>query len=52
MLWIVDYIDIHTSSSDCLVVEADSKELAYEKAVEELKNLKIPKRYLLKLEEF
>ena len=51
-LWIVDYINPHTSSSDCLVIEAKSEEKAYEKAISELKNLKIPKRYLLKLEEF
>ncbi|MBP5421714.1 MAG: hypothetical protein J6Y78_04630 [Paludibacteraceae bacterium] len=51
-LWIVDYINPHTSSSDCLVIEAKSEEKAYEKAVGELKTLKIPKRYLLKLEEF
>ena len=52
MLWIVDYVDIHQDSSDCLVIEADSYDDAKMKAIEELKNLKIPKRYLLKLEEF
>lgn len=52
MLWIVDYIDVHCNSSDCLVVEAESFEEAHRKAIEELKILKIPKRYLLKLEEF
>ena len=51
-LWIVDYIDIHVNSSECLVLEADDKDSAYDKAVEELKTLKIPKRYILKLEEF
>lgn len=52
MLWVVDYIDIHINSSNCLVVEADSHEEAYDKAVEELKSLKIPKRYIIKMEEF
>lgn len=52
MLWICDYINIHKDSSDCLVIEADSYDEAHEKAIGELKSLKIPKRYLLKLEEF
>ena len=52
MLWICDYVNIHTGSSDCVVVEADDYDSAYTKAIEELKSLKIPKRYLLKLEEF
>lgn len=52
MLWIADYVDVHTNSSDCLVIEAESYEEAHTKAIEELKTLKIPKRYLLKLEEF
>ena len=50
MLWIVDYIQ--DESSECLVVEADSYDDAYDKAVEELKILGIPRRYILKLEEF
>lgn len=52
MLWIVDYIDPHDETSDCLVIDADSKDDAFEKAVDELKILKIPKRYILKMEEF
>lgn len=52
MIWIVDYINIHSGTSDCLVVEADCRDQAYEKAVEELKILKIPKRYIVKIEEF
>jgi len=52
MLYIVDYIDPHVSSSDCLIVEAESYDDAHTKAIEELKLLNIPKRYLLKLEEF
>ena len=52
MLWIVDYIDPHKETSDCLVIEADSRDDAFEKAVDELKILKIPKRYILEMEEF
>ena len=52
MLFIVDYINPKIESSDCLIVEADSHDEAYDKAVEELKILKIPKRYIVKLEEF
>ena len=52
MLWIVDYLDPHTESSDCVIVEADDYESAHEKAVDELKYLKIPKRYILKMEVF
>lgn len=51
-LWIVDYINPHSESSDCLVIEAECRDSAYELAVEELKLLEIPKRYLLKMEEF
>lgn len=52
MLWLVDYFNPHDESSDMLVIEADSKEKAQELAIEELKLLKIPKRYILKLEVF
>ena len=52
MLWIIDYVNIHEDSTDCLIIDADSYDDAYLKAVEELKLLKIPKRYLLKMEEF
>lgn len=52
MIWIVDYINIHSETSDCLVVEAECRDSAYKKAVEELKILKIPKRYIVKIEEF
>ena len=51
-LWIVDYINPHKESSDCLVIEADCRDSAYNKAVDELKILKIPKRYIVKMEEF
>lgn len=52
MIWLVDYINPHSESSDCLVVEADSLDDAKIMAVEELKILQIPKRYILKIEEF
>ena len=51
-LWIVDYFNPHDEMSDCLVVEAESKDSAHAQAVEELKLLNIPKRYILKMEEF
>lgn len=51
-LWIVDYFNPHNESSDCLIIEADCRESAYDKASEELKILKIPKRYIWKMEEF
>ena len=51
-LWIVDYINPHKSEADCLVIEAESYDEAYDKAIGELKSLKIPRRYLLKMEEF
>lgn len=52
MLWIIDYINIHNDASDCLVIEADCRDQAHDMAVEELKILKIPKRYILKIEKF
>ena len=52
MIWLVDYINPHEQTSDCVIVEAESYDDAYEKAIEELKILKIPKRYLLKVENF
>lgn len=52
MLWIVDYINPHKETSDCVIVEADDYDSANEKAIEELKILKIPKRYIIKMEEF
>ena len=52
MLWIVDYINPHNDVPDCLVVEADSLDEAKNLAIKELKILEIPKRYILKIEEF
>ena len=51
-LWIVDYIDPHNEEADCLVIEAESYDEAHKLAIGKLKSLKIPRRYLLKLEEF
>lgn len=52
MLWIVDYTNPSAETVDCLVVEEDSYDKAYDKAVQELKSLHIPKRYIIRLEEF
>lgn len=52
MLWIVDYHNPCSEILDCLIIEADSYDDAFEKAVEELKILQIPKRYIVKMEEF
>ena len=52
MLWIIDYIDPYVSSSDCLILDAVYKDEALRKAIEELKLLKIPKRYIVNLEKF
>lgn len=52
MLWIIDYIDPYVSSSDCLILDAVDKDEALRKAIEELKHLKIPKRYIVNLEKF
>lgn len=52
MIWIVDYIDPHNETANCIVVEADSHDDAYDIAVGELKSLKISKRYILKIEKF
>ena len=52
MIWLVDYIDPHNETTDCIVVEADSHDNAYTLAVGELKSLKISKRYILKIEKF
>jgi hypothetical protein len=51
-LWLVDYINPHNDSSDCLVIEADCRDDAEDLATEELKILEIPKRYILNIEEF
>lgn len=52
MLWVVDYTNPCAETLDCLIVEAKDSYEAYEVAVQELKNLHIPKRYLIRLERF
>ena len=52
MLWVVDYTNPCAEALDCLIVDAESYDEAYDKAIQELKDLKIPKRYILKIEEF
>lgn len=50
MLFIVDFQSI--DSIECLIIEADSYDSAYESAVNELKMLGFPKRNILNMEEF
>ena len=52
MIWLVDYLNPHSNTSDCLVIEAECRDSAYNQAVEELKILNIPKRNILNMEEF
>lgn len=52
MLWVVDYSNPSAKILDCLIIESDSYDKAYELAIEELKNLHIPKRYLIRIERF
>lgn len=50
-IYIIDYIDYTVNSVESLVIEAESMQEAQKKAIEELKALHIPKRYLLKVEQ-
>ena len=50
-IYICDYVDYTVNSVESLVIEAKSTEEAEEKAINELKTLHIPKRYILKIEE-
>ena len=50
MIFIVDYIIPRTEEVDSLIVEADKLAMAERKAIDELKALKIPKRYILNIE--
>lgn len=50
-LFIVDYLDYTVNCLESFVVEAETVEEAESKAIEELKSLHIPKRYLFKIEE-
>lgn len=50
-LYICDYLDYTVNSLESFVVEAESEKEAESKAIDELKTLGIPKRYLFKIEE-
>lgn len=50
-IYVCDYIDIAVNDVESFIIEAVSDEDAELKAIEELKSLKIPKRYLLNVEE-
>lgn len=50
-IYICDFIDPASEDFDSFVVEADGVKEAELKAIDELKTLGIPKRYLLKIEE-
>lgn len=52
MLWVVDYSNPYAETLDCLIIDADTFGEAESKAIQELKNLHIPKRYLIRLERF
>lgn len=52
MLWVVDYSNPCAETLDCLIIDAESYDDAEKKAIQELKNLRIPKRYLIRLERF
>lgn len=49
-IYICDYIDYTVSSVESFVIEADSQEDAEKQAIDHLKTLHIPKRYLIKVE--
>lgn len=50
-IYICDFIDPSSKDFDSFVVEADGVKEAELKAIQELKTLGIPKRYLIKIEE-
>lgn len=47
----IDYLNPATQQLDFLIVDAEDEEEAFSKALEQLKTLKIPKRYILNMEE-
>lgn len=49
-LFVCDYVDYAVNSLESFIVEAESEEEAQAKAIQELKALGIPKRYLFKIE--
>lgn len=50
-LYICDYQIPRSEDMDCLIVEADDIASAERKAIERLKTLHIPKRYLINVSE-
>lgn len=47
----IDYLNPATQQLDFLIVDAEDEEEAFSKALKQLKTLKIPKRYILNMEE-
>lgn len=50
-LYVADYRIPRTEKLDCIVFDAEDMSSAERKAIEELKALHIPKRYLIRIEE-
>lgn len=50
-LFVCDYQLPRSYDVDCIILEAEDKSMAERKAIEELKTLHIPKRYLIRIEE-
>lgn len=50
-IYVCDYQIPRSETTDCLIVEADSISDAEQKAIDELKALNIPKRYLINISE-
>ena len=50
-IYVADFIDPTVNQLDSFIVDAADEIEAQEKAINELKTLGIPKRYLLKIEE-
>lgn len=51
-LYIIDYQKPKSEEIECLIVEAEDNSSAERKAIAELKDLGIPKRYLIRIEVF
>ena len=50
-IYVCDYQIPRTDELDCLIVEAENDDDAELKAIEELKTLNIPKRYIININE-
>lgn len=50
-LYVCDYQIPRTDNLDCLIIEADDMASAERKAINQLKTLHIPKRYIVRIEE-